>query len=329
MKHKRLLGRSEIQVSPLGLGCWAIGGPFWEGKDALGWGKIDINESINAIHAGMDAGINFFDTADVYGAGESERVLGRAVQGKRDKVIIATKFGFVFNETTKQVTGQEASPEYIIKACNNSLNRLETDYIDLYQFHLNDYDSEQAEQIKDVLEELVSIGKIRSYGWSTDFLEKAKIFANGVHCSAIQYKMNVIDRNDELIKFCESKNLASINRGPLAMGLLSGKYDLKSKFDDDDIRGKNSPDWMEYFKEGMVNTDLLQKINQIKEILQSNGRTLVQGAISWLLARSMATIPIPGFKSVLQVEELGKAIEFGQLNDTSFREIENILSNNQ
>ena len=117
------------------MGCWAIGGPFWSGENAVGWGQINDDESIRSIHRALELGVTFFDTSDVYGAGHSERVLGRALEGQRQKVVIATKFGNMFDESTKQITGNNASPEYIKQACEASLQRLNTDYIDLYQFH--------------------------------------------------------------------------------------------------------------------------------------------------------------------------------------------------
>ena len=171
----RPLGRSGIQVSAMGLGCWAIGGPFWFGETPSGWGEVDDDESIRAIHAGLDLGINFFDTSDVYGTGHSERVLAHAFEGRRDKVVIATKFGNTFDEATRQGTGSDASPEYIRSACEASLRRLNTDYIDLYQFHLNGYPPEKAAPVRDTLEELVAAGKIRAYGWSTDFPDSARV----------------------------------------------------------------------------------------------------------------------------------------------------------
>ena len=174
---KRTLGRSGIEVSALGLGCWAIGGPFWAGETPLGWGEVDDNESIRAIHAALDLGINFFDTANVYGAGHSERILGRALAGRRSQVVIATKFNAVFDEETRQVIGADASPEGIRRACEDSLRRLNTDYIDLYQFHDNGYPADQAEPVRETLEELVKEGKIRFYGWSTDFPDRAEVFA--------------------------------------------------------------------------------------------------------------------------------------------------------
>jgi aryl-alcohol dehydrogenase-like predicted oxidoreductase len=138
----RQLGADEIPA--IGMGCWAIGGPFWFGTQPLGWGEVDDNESIAAIHKALDLGVSFFDTANIYGCGHSERVLGTALKGVREQVIIATKFGNTFDESTRQKTGQDASPEGIRRACDESLQRLGATYIDLYQFHLNDYDPEKA-----------------------------------------------------------------------------------------------------------------------------------------------------------------------------------------
>ena len=125
---RRQIGRSRIESSALGLGCWAIGGPAWLGRTPVGWGEIDDDESLRAIQTAVDAGVTFFDTADVYGAGHSERVLGKALKGIRDKVVIATKFSGLFDENTKQLNGSDASPDYIRKACDASLSRLATDW---------------------------------------------------------------------------------------------------------------------------------------------------------------------------------------------------------
>lgn len=322
MIFTRKLG--NLEVSPLGLGCWAIGGPFWAGDQPLGWGEVDDEESIRAIHAGLDMGANFLDTADVYGAGHSERVLARALKGRRDKVIIATKFGYTFDETTKQTGPSNASPAYIRQACEASLRRLNTDYLDLYQFHINSYPAEEAAPVRDTCEELVKEGKIRYYGWSTDFPERAAVFAEGKHCVAIQHDLNVIADNAPLLTFIEAHGLASINRGPLGMGLLSGKYDANTQLAADDIRGK-SPDWMQYFHDGVPNPVWLAKLAAIRDILTSEGRTLAQGALAWIWGRSSTTIPIPGFRTVQQVTENVGAMAFGPLTVEQMKEIDGIL----
>jgi len=322
----RQLGRSSIQVSAMGLGCWAIGGPFWAGDDVVGWGEVDDDESISAIHRALDLGVDFFDTADVYGTGHSEYVLGRALAGRRDQVVIATKFGNVFDGSTRQITGSDASPEYIRQACEDSMQRLNTDYIDLYQFHLNDYDPDQAGAVREELEELVKEGKIRYYGWSTDFPNRARVFAEGPNCTTVQHQMNVLEDAGPMIALCEQLDLASINRGPLAMGLLTGKYQADSKLASDDIRGEGSPAWMQYFKDGKPNPKWLRKLQAIREILTSDGRTLAQGALAWIWARSEQTVPIPGFRTVRQVEENCAAMQFGPLSAEQMREIDMLLS---
>jgi len=326
MTFTRTLGRSGIEISALGMGCWAIGGPFWAGEIAQGWGEVDDAESFHAIHRAMDLGVTFFDTANVYGAGHSERVLARALKGKRSKVVIATKFNAVFNEDTRQVTGSDSSPEGIRKACEDSLRRLETDYIDLYQFHDNGFPPEKAGPVRDTLEELVKEGKVRAYGWSTDFPKSAEFFAQGENCTAIQLQLNVFESNPDVLAICEKYDLAAINRGPLAMGLLTGKYTPETKPSIDDVRGLKSPDWMKYFKNGQPNPEFLKQREAVREILTRGGRTIAQGALAWLWARSPKTIPIPGFRTVAQVEENCRAMEFGPLDAAQMQEIDAILN---
>jgi aryl-alcohol dehydrogenase-like predicted oxidoreductase len=311
----------------MGLGCWAIGGPFWRGETPVGWGEVDDEESIRAIHRGLELGIDFFDTSDVYGTGHSERVLARALAGRRERVVIATKFGNIFDEATRQVTGADASPAGVRRACEASLRRLNADRIDLYQFHLGDHPLAEAGAVRDTLEALVAEGKIRSYGWSTDDPERARFFAEGEHCAAIQHQMNVLDDRAEMVGVVEQANLASINRGPLAMGLLTGKYTATSKsLPLDDVRSERSPQWMIYFKDGRPHPDWLKNLDAVRAILCSEGRTLAQGSLAWLWARTPQAIPIPGFRTAAQVEENCAAIERGPLTDEQMLEIDRALS---
>jgi aryl-alcohol dehydrogenase-like predicted oxidoreductase len=322
----RTLGRSGIEVSPMGLGCWAIGGPFWSGETPLGWGEVDDQESIRAIHAGLHLGISLFDTANVYGAGHSERVLARALAGgARARAVIATKFNAVFDETTRQVTGSDTTPAGIRAACTASLERLGTDYIDLYQFHDNGFPPEKAAPIRDTLEELVKEGKIRAYGWSTDFPDRLEVFAQGPKCAAVQLQLNVLADNPAILALCEKYDLAALNRGPLAMGLLTGKYTAETKPSADDVRGVKSPEWMKYFKDGKPNPEWMAKRDAIREILTSAGRTVAQGALAWNWARSPKTLPIPGFRTVAQVEENAAALQFGPLTPAQMQEIDRLL----
>jgi len=316
---QRTLGRSGLQISPMGLGCWAIGGP-WRWLDGPGgWGDIDDNESIRAIHAALDLGINVFDTAANYGTGHSERILGRALEGKRDQAVIATKFGFVVNEVAKQVTFRtDDHLLHVREECEASLRRLNTDMIDLYQLHVWDYPLEKVPAMVELLESLVNAGKIRYYGWSTDSVEGARLFAQGKHCVAIQHDLNVMIDAPEMLAVCEELNLASINRSALARGALSGKYTKDSVFPQNDVRNDS-------WSRDHFFAPTLEQLESIREILTSNGRSLVQGALAWIWARSEKTIPIPGFKTVTQVEENAKAMEFGPLTPGQMKEIDNLL----
>jgi aryl-alcohol dehydrogenase-like predicted oxidoreductase len=320
------LGNSEIKISLMGMGCWAIGGK-WSSPDGkpLGWGEVDDNESIRAIHAGLAAGINFIDTANVYGAGHSERVIARALKGRRDQVVLATKFGGNIDEKKKISLEQSAEPDSIRKSCDDSLKRLETDYIDLFQFHMGGYELDKAQEVMDVLEELVEKGKIRSYGWSTDDVERARFFARGKNCTAVQFQANVISQNPPMVKACEETGLTGINRGPLAMGLLSGKYKKGVSVGGGDIRGAGMA-WMKFFNsDGTPNDDFLTRLEKIREILTHDGRSLVQGALGWLWASSSKMVPIPGFRTVAQIEENARAMEFGPLDRKKFDEIQRLL----
>jgi aryl-alcohol dehydrogenase-like predicted oxidoreductase len=316
--YKRILGRSGLEISAMGMGCWAIGGPFWNKGQPVGWGKVDDSESIKSLHRALDLGITFFDTAGVYGCGHSERILGQAIAGQRENVVIATKFGQVFDEETRQVKYYDYSPEQIRLDCESSLRRLNIDVIDLFQLHVTEVDPEPAIIIRETLEELVKEGKIRFYGWSTDNTEKAKIFAEGLHCAAVQQQFNIFEGNEELLSFCEEKNLASVNRSPLSMGLLTGKFSKSSKISADDVRIRR-PALQE---ERVARLEILEKI---KGILSQDGRTLAQGALGWLWARSAHTIPIPGFKTIEQVEENIGAANFGLLSEIQMNQITAIL----
>jgi len=314
----RSLGRSGIQVSAMGMGCWAIGGPFWKNGQPVGWGNVDDDESIRSIQRALDLGITFFDTAAVYGCGHSERVLGKAIAGRRDQVVLATKFGQVFDEATRQVKGYDTRPERIRQEVEDSLRRLNTEVIDLYQLHVKDVAPEQALVVRDTLEELVAAGKIRFYGWSTDAPASARLFAEGPHCTAIQQQLNILEGNAETLAVCEQFNLASINRGPLGMGLLTGKFTAETQIPADDVRSRRPA-----LQEDRANR--LQKLEKIRGLLTRDGRTLAQGALGWLWARSENTLPIPGFKTIKQIEENAAAVSFGPLTREQMNQIEMAL----
>ena len=324
---KRILGKSKLEVSALGMGCWAIGGPWMWAQPGnepfpVGWGDTDDEESLRALHAALDMGVNFFDTAANYGAGHSEVLLGRSVKGKRDKVVIATKFGHIVHEEKKTV---HSAPDQIINNVRtdveNSLRRLQTDFIDVYQLHEGRYDPELALDLQSVLEELVSTGKIRWYGWSTDGAFSADKFAGGAnsaHCTAIQFRLNALYDNTGMRKVCAKFDLAGINKDPLNKGILTGKFGANTTFPENDVRSGTDFSDPEIVKR-------LKIVDEIRDILTSNGRTMAQGALAYIWALDDRMVPIPGFKSVKQVQDNAGAMEFGPLTDAQVKEIQTIV----
>lgn len=320
--QQRQLGRSGLQVSPLGMGCWAIGG-IWQFLDIqAGWGAVDDAESIRTIQHAVDSGITFFDTAANYGTGHSERILGQALAGRRNEVILATKFGFVVDEAAK-IVSRHATTQAVIanlrSECESSLRRLNTDRIDLFQLHVWDYSLEQAVEVREGLEELVREGKIRFYGWSTDSVDAARVFAAGKHCVAIQHDLNVVLDAPEMLAFCEQQNLASLNRTPLARGALTGKYSSDTVFAANDVR---TDPWAQ----DHILRPAFEQLDALREILTSGGRTLAQGALAWIWARSEQTIPIPGMRTPAQVDDNAGAMAFGPLTAAQMRQIDELLA---
>ncbi|MEV0006190.1 aldo/keto reductase [Micromonospora sp. NPDC050980] len=322
----RQLGRSGIEVSALGMGCWAIGGPWAEGARPLGWGAVDDGESVRAIRRALDLGVTLFDTADTYGAGHGERVLGRALGGRRDEAVVATKWGYTFDERSRQATGENASAQYLRRAVVDSLRRLDTDRIDLYQLHLGDLPLPRVEALIGTLDDLVADGLIRAYGWSTDRADRAAAFAQVARgATAVQHTLSVLRDAPAMLAAGDKHDLASLARAPLGMGLLTGKYTPESTLPRDDVRGLG-PTWLEWFRSGRPAPEWLRRVAAVRGALTADGRTLVQGALGWIWARSGRAVPIPGARTVAQVEENAATLARGPLQPDHFAEVERQLA---
>jgi len=299
------------------LGTARIGGLGWQVDDRIVPDETgSIEADIRAIHRALDLGINFFDTADVYGCGRSERILGQALSGRRDQAVIATKFGETFDERTRQPTGEDLTPATIRRACEASLRRLNTDYVDLYLFHIRDYALEQGGKVRQTLETLAEEGKIRGYGWSTDDPERARFIAQGPHCTAIEHRLNIMMDAPAMLALCDELDLASINRIPLALGMLSGRWTRTTRLPPDDRRS-------EFFEVEAFLQDL-DKVHAMREVLTRDGRSYVQAALGWIWARSLRTIPVPGFRTIEHVEEDAQAMRFGPLDEEQMGEIQRL-----
>lgn len=325
---KRTLGKSKLEVSALGMGCWAIGGPWTWAQPRkepypAGWGDTADDESVRAIHAALEAGIDFFDTAANYGAGHSEEILGNALNGKRDRVVIATKFGHIVNEKAKTVYGDTDQIIRNVRSdLENSLRRLQTDYIDIYQLHEGGYDRNLALELQVILEELVSAGKIRWYGWSTDVVDSARQFASAAsaeHCTSIQFRLNAFFDNPDMRQVCADFDLAGINKDPLHKGFLTGKFSSTSTFPENDIRTGTDFSDPEVVKR-------LKIVDEIRDILTSGGRTMAQGALAYIWGLDERMVPIPGFRSVEQVRENAGAMQVGPLTESQVHEIHDIVA---
>ena len=316
---ERILLGKDLKISRMGLGSWAIGGPWYEGDTPLGWGQVDDAQSIRSIHAALDLGVNYIDTANIYGAGHSEEVVGRAIQGRRASVVVSTKFGILCDPASKRTTGNMRSIADVHTSVEASLRRLQTDYIDLLLFHLGSYPLDAAAEVREALEALVQAGKIRYYGWSTEIPACAEVFAKGEHCAAFMHIENIFEDYADMLALCEAHDMVSICRSPLCMGLLTGKYNQNSSFAKDDLRGKNAPAWMNYFIDGKPNAEMMRRLDSIRDVLTSGGRTLAQGCLAWLWARSPRAVPVPGFRTIQQVQDNAGAMDFGPLTPEQMR----------
>ena len=316
------LGKTELVINRLGLGSWAIGGPCMDGDSQMGWGDVDDGQSVRAIRAALDMGVNYIDTANIYGAGHSEEVVGRAIRGLRDKVVVSTKFGILCDPVRKCTTGVIQSTEEVARSCEDSLRRLNTDYIDLFLFHLGSCEPDFAHRVREALEGLVKAGRIRAYGWSTERPELAEIFAEGEHCAAFMHIENIFEDYPDMLSLSKGAGAASLCRSPLCMGLLTGKYDRDTRFAANDLRGLNAPQWMNYFIDGKPNPEFIRRLDAVREILTQDGRTLAQGCLAWLWARGENTVPVPGFRTEKQARDNAAALAMGPLTEAQMRQID-------
>ena len=304
------LPESDVKITPITFGAWAIGGWFWGGAEE--------NESIKAIEAAIANGMTTIDTAPVYGFGQSEEFVGKAIKGKRSKVELLTKFGLVWDRKSSHVHYEKTfdnqgnqislyrlgSKESVIKECEDSLRRLGTDYIDLYQQHWPD-SSTPVEETMEALEILKDQGKIRAGGvsnYSMSEMEKAENYFN-LSSNQVPYSMVNRDIEDKVVPFCISNDKAIIAYSPLQRGVLTGKITADYKFAEGDHR-PTTP----FFKEpnlSRINTFL----DKIKPIAESQQVTLAQLVLKWTLLQSGITCVLAGARNEKQVLENIKAMD--------------------
>jgi len=307
---KKLLGQRNLQVSAIGFGCMGI---------SHGYGARNDTESLAALQCGFELGINFFDTADMYGAGHNEEMLARALTGTRRKeVIIATKCGFVWDENG-MVTGLNGRPEYIQKACEASLRRLNIETIDLYYLHRIDPQITVEESIG-AMSRLVEQGKVRFLGLSEVTADELRRACRVHQVTALQseYSLWARDVEQEMLPACRELGIGFVSYGPLGSGFLTGKLKSLTDFPEGDLRRRVPRFQAENF------TRNLELVTVVQRLADEKNCTPAQLVIAWVAAQGGDVVPIPGTKHRKYLEENLGALNV-TLNAGELKEIDRVF----
>lgn len=314
MKYRKL-GKNGPEISVIGFGSWAIGGGW-----ASGWGEQDDQISGESVRAALDAGVTFYDTAAVYGLGHSEVVIGQALKGDRDKVILATKCGLVWDENG--TVSKNGTFDSVIKEAEASLRRLGTDYIDLYQMHWPDIDTNaSAEETIRAMDKLVQDGKIRYVGVSNYNVAQLEESLTVRHVDALQPPYSILRpaAEKELLPFCQDKGIGVVGYSSLTSGLLSGNYTYDTTFDAGDWRSRSKSHTGEGLKK---NVDLAEKL---KVIASRFDITLPQLAVAYTLAHPALTSAIVGVRKPSHITSVLPAVDV-KLDEATLAEIREIAA---
>ncbi len=285
----RTLGRTGLRVSEVGFGAWAIGGPSKLGAVEIGWGEVDDAMSLRAVEAAYDAGVTFFDTADAYGAGRSEELIGKALKSKRDRVVIATKVG---NRTTPAGEwAKDFSKQWITQAIDGSLARLGMDYVDLYQLHSATETAQYRDETFEALEALKAARKIRFYGISVGPCAHGPWVIRNTTADTIQVVYNMLEREPEaeLLPLAQERGIGIIARVPLASGFLTGKFTPDTRFAPNDHRSRTYPP--EKIRQ------MVAQVARLGFLTEKKRKTLAQAALQYCLAHPAVSAVIPGAKT--------------------------------
>jgi len=313
LKYKTL-GKSGIKVSEIGFGAWTLALNWW-GKE------IKEDEAKRMLKKAYDLGINFFETGDMYGKGKSERLIGEVFKGMRNEIVISTKYGYDF-ENVDQIGHKELpqkfDPEFTDKALNNSLERLQTDYVDVYGLHNPKLQHIRDDVIFDTLEKKIAEGKIKTcqaalgpaIGWTQEGLEAME----RKNISAIQTVYNILEQTpgNELMDNAEKKNVGVLVRVPDASGILTGKVDASTKIDEKDHRSVRKGEWIR---------SALNKVERLRPIAERNGLNITELAIKFILSKKSVSSVLPTVISVDEIENFAAMSDGNYISAADIQEI--------
>jgi len=312
----RTLGYSDLSLSTIGLGTWAMGGGGWK----FGWGPQEDQASVDAIHAALDLGINWIDTAAIYGHGHAEEVVGKAISGIRDSVIIASKCGRVWEEGSLDI-GKSLRAKSVRQEVENSLRRLNIEAIDLYQIHWPEPD-EEIEEGWHTMADLVQEGKVKYIGVSNFNLEQLKRVQPIHPVTSLQppYSMFRREIEKEILDYCAEQQIGVIAYSPMQAGLLTGKFTAEraQQLPASDWRSKNP-----FFTKPQLGLNLAA-VKELQKIAQEKGISMAQLSLAWVLRRPEMTSAIVGARRPQQIVETAQASDV-QLSSQEIDQIEAIL----